>query len=1305
MEVDGTRVQFPAVAGRCHLRVLVVEELEGHLSFSLNEELESVERVGQREVAQGGAVAAGLRARRGFEEVRHGRLVAAEQGGVAAVHVVVPGAAGVVAHPFERGGQHEARADAAQVVRLRFVGRLHLHGTAGVDAVVVQHVAERTEVQHAEVRHAIGVDGGVGGNAACGDAVARGVAVGGRIVLYPAVVGVVRRVEHAAHERGFAEGPRTHLACVLVEEEGAAVVADEPVAVLVLHCREGCGIRFVRYGGEHGLGGLQGQLCLRNGVARFGPGRSLAEAHLQVEQVFLARFGLRSVGHGEGGGGTGLDGGHAGHAAFHFHTVGEHGVVELEGVQRSEVVGILDGHTLCGRVEVREADKLVNLLHLGQLGRPGAVGGHKAVVHEVALVRAGVVVARHVLLVALFGERAGGDVGRVVDGLVHEVPHATADAVGRLLDDVPILLQVAHGVTHGVGVFTHEEGLLLAVVVRLVLHPRNVGVHHAPEVRVGRVAACSAFVVDDAVGVERLAAVVGGEQVVARAALVAEAPEDHGGEVAVAEHHAFGAVEVGRLPRGAAGDGVASLLPVEVALHVGLVHAVEAVVVEHAVHLRLARVVAAAHGVHVGLLHELHVAQHGLGGEEAAVYGVSVLRVGPLEEGSLAVHVDQSVLDVDLAETVLRGEGHFLAAVGGELGDFHGVEVRRFGGPGEQAGEALKREGGLEERVALGKVEAGRLGGHLRAVGSEQLHAHVFLHGAARGVLHLEGHVHLAAVAGGVERRGDEVVAHEGLRCGVEVNIAVDAAHVPCVLALEVGTVAEAVHLYRHVVLAGAHKVRDVKFTVGIGPFGVAHILAVEPNVGCAVETVEVEHNALAARPAFGQGEVAAVRSHGVVEAVAHVDGGRRIVEGIVHVDVVGLAVAFHLQARGHGNRVPGSHIGRVGVEGFGTGCLRGSVHPVKVPDAVERHPFGARRVVPGLFVASLVGAEGLGRGVGHKDGVGSELVFAEDRLVLPEAGAGLLLRRGFLKDEVGGFGLALVGQFQPVVFHHVYGLRLVAAPVELEGVFQALDGFDLEALVGAARVGGPMHEVEGAGGLAGGHVDGEVGVARTLDDAAAVAEGCQLEGPFLARGGGVEVFGEDGGIVGSRSAVAEHLSGGDTPYIIGLGIAQCAGNDFLVGGFLKDEVGGFGLAVGGHAEQVVLHHAECLRLVAAPKDLVGVVPPFDGADEEALVGAPCVGIPVDGVELCAGLFGGHVDGKAGEVGAHNDVGAVAEGRGTQFPLLAAGFCVAVGCDDGHVACALSAVGHYFPRQRTDDVVGLAFFYLGPAREGREAEE
>ena len=196
---------------------------------------------------------------------------------------------------------------------------------------------------------------------------------------------------------------------------------------------------------------------------------------------------------------------------------------------------------------------LIDLLQLIELGAPRAVGIDDTIVDEVALVGSvGIVVTCAVLVEAVLHEVTAHDILRSHDRLVDPVPYATTDAILAALEDVPVLLEVAQRVAHGVVVLTHEERLLGPVAIGLRLHFIERRIHAAPHLgSCGATGVGGTLVVDDAV-VERLHEGEGGVVVGAIAALVAKAPEHHRRVVAVAQHHAASAVEIGGLPRGVA---------------------------------------------------------------------------------------------------------------------------------------------------------------------------------------------------------------------------------------------------------------------------------------------------------------------------------------------------------------------------------------------------------------------------------------------------------------------------------------------------------------------------------------------------------------------------------------------------------------------------------------------------------------------------------------------------------------------------------------------------------------------------------
>ena len=151
--------------------------------------------------------------------------------------------------------------------------------------------------------------------------------------------------------------------------------------------------------------------------------------------------------------------------------------------------------------------------------------------------------------------------------------------------------------------------------------------------------------------------------------------------VTVALHHALCTVVHCILPIAVAGD----LSSYVVALHVCLVHTVESVGIEHGIHLRLAWIVAGAHGIDIRLLHQLHITQHGLQAYGTSRQWVGVLSVHALEVDSLSVDEHGIAAFCDIAEAIACRECHFLVAAGILLAYEHGIQVWLLAAPCLQA--------------------------------------------------------------------------------------------------------------------------------------------------------------------------------------------------------------------------------------------------------------------------------------------------------------------------------------------------------------------------------------------------------------------------------------------------------------------------------------------------------------------------------------------------------------------------------------------------------------------------------------------
>jgi hypothetical protein len=141
----------------------------------------------------------------------------------------------------------------------------------------------------------------------------------------------------------------------------------------------------------------------------------------------------------------------------------------------------------------------------------------------------------------------------------------------------------------------------------------------------------------------------GGDEVHAVTGLVAERPEDDRGVVLERLDHVDDAVDVGALPGRVLGQRFPAVAHA-VGLDVGLGADVEAEFVAEFVEAGVVRVVAGAHRVDIGALHQQQVIEDVLFGEVVAGDRVVVVAVDALDEDGLAVDEELAVLDLGAGE-------------------------------------------------------------------------------------------------------------------------------------------------------------------------------------------------------------------------------------------------------------------------------------------------------------------------------------------------------------------------------------------------------------------------------------------------------------------------------------------------------------------------------------------------------------------------------------------------------------------------------------------------------------------------------
>ena len=156
---------------------------------------------------------------------------------------------------------------------------------------------------------------------------------------------------------------------------------------------------------------------------------------------------------------------------------------------------------------------------------------------------------------------------------------------------------------------------------RSILVPLNHTIHRRVHLGVHIGHLVLAFIMDGT-AVQGFHSIPFGHNVAALARLVAQAPEQHRGVQAVPADHPYGAVHIGRAPRGRVAKGL-----VAVAFLVGLVHDVQAVPVVEGIHLGVVGIVAGAHRIHIVALHEHDVLYHALHRHGLAMDRVDVVAV------------------------------------------------------------------------------------------------------------------------------------------------------------------------------------------------------------------------------------------------------------------------------------------------------------------------------------------------------------------------------------------------------------------------------------------------------------------------------------------------------------------------------------------------------------------------------------------------------------------------------------------------------------------------------------------------------
>ena len=102
--------------------------------------------------------------------------------------------------------------------------------------------------------------------------------------------------------------------------------------------------------------------------------------------------------------------------------------------------------------------------------------------------------------------------------------------------------------------------------------------------------------------------------------------------------------------------------------------------------------------------------------------------------------------------------------------------------------------------------------------------------GSPRGIVDCDINVEGTILIGLVQACMYLIIEHIDIGFGIERHIPLDTTQAPEILTLKIGTVGEAVHLHSQPISARFHVWREVEFRIGLGIFGIADKLPINPK-------------------------------------------------------------------------------------------------------------------------------------------------------------------------------------------------------------------------------------------------------------------------------------------------------------------------------------------------------------------------------------------------------------------------------------------------------------------------------------------
>ena len=114
---------------------------------------------------------------------------------------------------------------------------------------------------------------------------------------------------------------------------------------------------------------------------------------------------------------------------------------------------------------------------------------------------------------------------------------------------------------------------------------------------------------------------------------------------------------------------------------------------------------ACAYGVHVCLLEHLYIVKHCLNVNCTSCHRMGVLQVRSLEQHFLAIDINESILYLNVAETIFGREYMLFVAGSIFLYNNYCVEIGCLGRPCKESGKSVKCDVGGFRCFSIGKIK------------------------------------------------------------------------------------------------------------------------------------------------------------------------------------------------------------------------------------------------------------------------------------------------------------------------------------------------------------------------------------------------------------------------------------------------------------------------------------------------------------------------------------------------------------------------------------------------------------------------